>query len=115
MGLSLNAMSCSRCAGLAALFWSVRVLFRSVRVLFWSVRVLFWSVRVLFYSVRVLFWGVFPFSLRLNLLAIFLPSGAPSSLAAPGRAMRSGVLGLGPAETSDTLGNKSKGTSLALF
>ena len=25
---SLNAVSCSRCAGLAALFWSVRVLFR---------------------------------------------------------------------------------------
>jgi len=37
--------------------------------------------------------------------AISLPSGAPSSLAAPGRAMRSGVLGLGSAETSDTLGN----------
>jgi len=57
--------------------------------------------------------------------AIFLPSGAPSSLAAPGRAMKSGGLGLGSAtmegdhrgsaETSDTLGNMSKGTSFALF
>jgi len=46
---------------------------------------------------------------------IFLLSGAPSSLAAPGRAMKSGVLGLGSAETSDTLGNKSKGLSFALL
>jgi len=47
--------------------------------------------------------------------AIFLPSGAPSSLATPGRAMKSGVLVLGSAETSGTLGNKSKGTSFALL
>jgi len=45
----------------------------------------------------------------------FLALWSPSSLATPGRAMKRGALGLGSAETSDTLGNKSKGTSFALL